>query len=88
MSGTRATLRNTGTAPAADVLNPKPPQAAATNDLWVGGFASEHPGGGNYLFGDGRADTISNYIAMNVFQSLGNRADGKTLDGDPTRSSY
>jgi prepilin-type N-terminal cleavage/methylation domain-containing protein/prepilin-type processing-associated H-X9-DG protein len=88
MSGTRATLRNTSTAPSAEILVPKPSKAATPNDLSVGGFASEHPGSCNYLFGDGRADTVSNYINMNVFQSLGNRADGKMLDGDPTRSSY
>jgi len=87
MSGTRATLRNTGAAPLLDVSNLAASKADESNDLWVGGFSSEHPGGCNFLFGDGRADTISAYINMNVYQALGNRADGKILDHDPTRNS-
>jgi prepilin-type N-terminal cleavage/methylation domain-containing protein/prepilin-type processing-associated H-X9-DG protein len=89
MSGTRATLRNTGTAPGASFSEPvlremlTPPK-----DLIVGGFSSEHSGGCNYLFGDGRADSISNCIDLEVFQALGNRADGKLLNGDPTRNGY
>ena len=42
----------------------------------MGGFSSEHPTGCNYLFGDGRADSISNCIDMKVLQQLANRADG------------
>jgi prepilin-type N-terminal cleavage/methylation domain-containing protein len=88
MSGTRAALRNTGTAQSWDIPSPKSPQATAKNDLWVGGFSAEHVSGCNYLFGDGRADSISNCIDMEVFRALGNRADGKILDRDPTRDSY
>jgi prepilin-type N-terminal cleavage/methylation domain-containing protein/prepilin-type processing-associated H-X9-DG protein len=86
MSGTRATLRNTATVPATEL--PAVPIPAELNDLWVGGFSSEHTSGSNFLFGDGRADTISNYIDPNVFQALGNRADGKIFDNDPTRNTY
>jgi prepilin-type N-terminal cleavage/methylation domain-containing protein/prepilin-type processing-associated H-X9-DG protein len=89
MSGTRATLRNTGTAPTSFVLESVSREALVPpKDLVVGGFSAEHSGGCNYLFGDGRADSISNHIDMNVFQILGNRADGKLLNSDPTRSLY
>jgi type II secretory pathway pseudopilin PulG len=87
MSGTRATLRNTGTAPSLDVSNRSAFKTDEPNDLWVGGFSSEHLVGCNFLFGDGRAQSISNYIDMNVYHALGNRADGKILDQDPTRNS-
>jgi len=86
MSGTRATLRNTGTPPASDLPN-VPPKAGESNDLWVGGFSSEHTAGCNFLFGDGRADTIGDCIDMNVYRALANRADGKILANDPTRMS-
>jgi prepilin-type N-terminal cleavage/methylation domain-containing protein/prepilin-type processing-associated H-X9-DG protein len=87
MSGARATLRNTGTPPYSSLSNPPASKTGEQNDLRVGGFSSEHPGGCNFLFGDGRADMISDYIDMQVFQALGNRADGKILPNDPTRMS-
>jgi len=87
MSGTRATLRNTGSSPGWGTPDPLAPDPAAKNDLWVGGFASEHAGVSNYLFGDGRTDSLSNCIDMKVFQQLGNRADGKLLEHDPTREN-
>jgi prepilin-type N-terminal cleavage/methylation domain-containing protein len=85
MSGTRATLRNTGSPPRWGARDPSLPNPAAKNDLWVGGFASEHPDVSNYLFGDGRTDSLSDHIDMTVFQLLGNRADGKLFSNDPTR---
>jgi prepilin-type N-terminal cleavage/methylation domain-containing protein len=88
MSGTRATLRNTGTAPSSGASTFTAANAAPPNDLWVGGFASEHYAACNYLFGDGRADSISNCIDMTVLQQLGNRADGKVSKNDPTRNNY
>jgi len=89
MSGTRATLRNTGwrinrpaeggaagsdTAEAVD-------QAAAEQDpaLVVGGFGSRHPSGGNFLFGDGRVTFLTETIDMDVYRQLGHRADGELL---------
>jgi prepilin-type N-terminal cleavage/methylation domain-containing protein len=84
MSGTRATLRNTGSAPGWGQPDPTAPDPAAKNDLWVGGFASEHPQISNYLFGDGRTESLSDCIDMKVLQQLGNRADGKLLTHDPT----
>ena len=89
MSGTRATLRNTGTPPGQglgriqrwDVHQPEP----LANDLTVGGFESEHPGCCNFLFGDCRVTTISYNVDAKIFQQLGSRADGKLLESGPTR---
>jgi prepilin-type processing-associated H-X9-DG protein len=84
MSGTRATLRNTGTP-----INGAPPTAAAgeavVTDLAVGGFASCHAGGAHFLFGDGAVRFLSSEIDQTVLQHLGHRADGELLSGDPTR---
>ena len=80
MSGTRATLRNTGTS--LDESDDVPPPA---NDLVVGGFNSDHPGVCNFLFGDGRTQSISRSIEQEVLERLGSRADGQLLDRGPTR---
>jgi prepilin-type N-terminal cleavage/methylation domain-containing protein len=99
MSGTRATLRNTGTplglAATAARLGPVPPGAPAEaqmgprgGDLRVGPFASEHQGICNFLFGDGRTEAIGDCIDLRVLQSLANRADGQCLRGDPTRGVW
>jgi prepilin-type N-terminal cleavage/methylation domain-containing protein len=88
MSGTRATLRNTGTPPrwvlGLDVQDDGQPQRPI-NDLAVGGFASAHPSCCNVLFGDGRTTTISYSVDLKVWQQLGNRADGQLLESGPTR---
>jgi prepilin-type N-terminal cleavage/methylation domain-containing protein len=85
MSGTRATLRNTGTpinAPPASG-GPKPPGPAA--ELAVGGFGSGHFGCAHFLFGDGAVRALGNDIDLGLFQQLGHRADGKLLTSGPTR---
>jgi prepilin-type N-terminal cleavage/methylation domain-containing protein/prepilin-type processing-associated H-X9-DG protein len=89
MSGTRATLRNTGTPPNAvrsrvnvrGGARPQPP----IGDLTVGGFESEHYGGCNCLFGDGRTTFISGNVDPKVFRQLGSRADGQLLESGPSR---
>lgn len=84
MSGTRATLRNTGnpigTAPTAGMLPPPddPPNV-------VGGFSSWHPQVALFAFGDGHVGPIRVSIAPAVFQQLGHRADGKLLNEDDYR---
>lgn len=83
MSGTRATLRNTGAPPGANVRGGRPQPPA--DDLTVGGFASAHAGLCNFLFGDGRTATLSNNVDPKVFRQLGNRADGQLLESGPTR---
>ena len=79
-SGTRSTLRNTGTkmnavkllpSGAAAVVNPTLPL------LFVGGFGSTHTGGAHFLFGDGSVHFLGETIAMPVYRRLGNRADGE-----------
>lgn len=93
MSGTRSTLRNTGT-----MINMTPAvrdnqspysrygreEDAATylvdqggDDLAVGGFSSHHPGGANFALGDGSVRFISETVDTEVYAQLGHRADGK-----------
>jgi len=49
---------------------------------YVGGFSSRHPGGANFLFGDGSVRFVSQKIRTSVYRSLGNRADGNLISGD------
>lgn len=104
MSGTRATLRNTG-APLGmgsagfgidDAVDPLGEEEAAgpgqgpdqDPTLLVGGFGSDHSGVTNFLFGDGAIHSISNAIAPSVWQQLGHRCDGKLLKEGPTRYEW
>ncbi|MCE5267323.1 MAG: DUF1559 domain-containing protein [Planctomycetaceae bacterium] len=97
MSGTRSTLRNAGTPPGktpgdtSDIYGSGVPvsagkSSATPSDLFVGGFSSEHGDVCNFLFGDGRTDSITNFIDMTVLQQLANRADGKLFTRGPTRN--
>ena len=79
MSGTRATLRNTGTP--LDQTNDEKP----ASDLFVGGFGAYHPAGANFLFGDVAVRFVSTTIDTDVYQQLAHRADGKLLKSGPTR---
>ena len=82
-SGTRATLRNTGTPLNADPALVKGTTASADpGALHVGGFASRHPGGANFSFGDGSVRFVRESIDLNVYRLLGHRADGETIGGD------
>jgi prepilin-type processing-associated H-X9-DG protein len=88
-SGTRSTLRNTGTPintglirsagwrrnPASVVAGPSPPD----DPYHVGGFASGHTGGANFAFGDGSIRFVSQTINRDVYRCLGNRADGEMI---------
>lgn len=71
MSGTRATLRNTGS----------PINATAGSEIesetFVGGFASGHPGGAQFAFGDGRVQFLDEGMDMTVYRRLANRADSQ-----------
>jgi prepilin-type processing-associated H-X9-DG protein len=89
MSGTRWTLRNTGTI--LNKLSSQPAPAwtgnvqgtdAETADgkrLHVGGFDSHHPGGANFAFGDGSVHFLSQTLDIQVYQQYGHRADGRLL---------
>jgi len=47
---------------------------------FVGSYSSNHPGGANFLFGDGSVRFLKNSISQNVLSLLGNRADGEFID--------
>jgi hypothetical protein len=84
-SGTRATLRNTGTPINSDrdEARPAPPSVQGqqvANPAHVGGFGSWHTQGACFAFGDGSIRFINETIDTGVFQKLGNRADGALLD--------
>jgi prepilin-type N-terminal cleavage/methylation domain-containing protein/prepilin-type processing-associated H-X9-DG protein len=93
-SGTRASLRNAGTPPSggwgpaattaiAPGATPLDPKAAEEQKLrFVGSFASHHPGGANFLFGDGSVRFIKATISPVVYSLLANRADGEAVDAD------
>jgi prepilin-type N-terminal cleavage/methylation domain-containing protein/prepilin-type processing-associated H-X9-DG protein len=84
MSGTRATLRNTGLVPnegVADVLRgiPAPVDAAPRDPLAVGGFSSHHPGGAQFAFGDGSVRFVNERVERETFLRLGSRNDGQLV---------
>ena len=86
MSGTRATLRNTGLVPdaaatiiAAEATAP-PANPTEAELLYVGGFASAHVGGVFVGFGDSSVRYISDEIDLTLWHHLGNRADGNLTD--------
>lgn len=98
-SGTRATLRNTGTPiNSGDILySPTPIQTWGAdgrvgsgpairpdpkNPGLVGGFASKHPGGADFAFGDGSVRFLNETISHEVYRCLGNRADGEMIGAD------
>ena len=82
MSGTRATLRNTGA-----FTLPKRTrrgvylQEEESDSTIVGGFGSFHTGGGNFVFADGSVRFLSESIEMELYQNLGNRNDGAMIGG-------
>lgn len=94
MSGTASTLRNTGTAinkqwggsvapGMTDDERPATPEPGEPDPtLFVGGYSSRHPGGANFLFGDGSVRFLKNTLATHVFHCLGNRADGELVSAD------
>jgi prepilin-type N-terminal cleavage/methylation domain-containing protein/prepilin-type processing-associated H-X9-DG protein len=50
---------------------------AHPEDYW-----SHHPGGVNFLFGDGSVHFIKNSISQATFQALGTRSGGETISAD------
>ena len=80
MSGTRATLRNTGSIAGRTTRNGAIPITPNNSLLLVGGFSSSHTGGANFAFGDGSIRFLSQSISPVLFQKFGNRHDGLMLD--------
>lgn len=87
MSGTRATLRNTG-----EKINlnltalrnqfPLPGNSgnpAPITPERVGGFSSHHPGGAHFMLGDGSIRFIAENIDQATFRRLANRSDGEPV---------
>ncbi len=74
-SGTRWTLRNGGTK-----INAFGPFATAKQPDPVGGFASYHPGGANFVFADGHVYFLKQTMSQVALQRLLNRADGELID--------
>lgn len=83
-SGTRSTLRNTGTLPNAQVpaynynagYGNNPGDADESAPGYVGGFHSRHAGGVQAALADGSVRFISENINPQTYQQLGDRADG------------
>lgn len=86
VSGTRATLRNTGTLINASNVGQSGrvgrelPEGA--DELWVGGFASHHPGGAQFCFADGSIRFLTDTIDPDFYKNLGHHADGAMMGGD------
>ena len=84
-SGTRATLRNTGSFEklsygANGLPNIAVAEGANSGPLYVGGFGSFHAGDiANFAFADGSVRAMSQKIDPNLLQLLGHRADGEIM---------
>lgn len=94
-SGTRATLRNAGSinfspphvpAPQQDFGGQFPGQPQSfggqtvePGSLIVGGFASYHAGGANFVLGDGATRFISQAISKDLLRQYGDRADEELM---------
>lgn len=48
----------------------------------VGGFLSHHPGGANFLMGDGSVRFLKERIEQRVYRSLAHRSDGGLISAD------
>src|SRR5262249_48829711 len=97
MSGTHATLRNTGTPinggfrpgaiPAGPVPGDDDDEAPATGDdgtaSYVGGFGSRHPGGANAPFGGGSGRVLKASISNKGLRPLGHRGRRELLSAAP-----
>lgn len=81
ISGTRATLRNTGSLQGKfSARNGAMPIPKEEDVFLVGGFGSNHTGGANFAFGDGSIRYVSANILPALLQKLGSRHDGQMLD--------
>ncbi|MCA9118046.1 MAG: DUF1559 domain-containing protein, partial [Planctomycetaceae bacterium] len=83
MSGTRSSLRNTGSLVKIDSrtgrASEQQPEGAEPDLLHVGGFGSWHEGGLHVAMGDGSVRFLSENIDRSVLGQLGNRSDGELM---------
>jgi prepilin-type processing-associated H-X9-DG protein len=66
-------------------LNTKPGQGTTYTSYGAelnGAFASGHPGGGNFAFGDGRVRFISENIALTTYRALSTISQGEVVSSD------
>lgn len=92
LSGTRATLRNTGSldmmsgrfrADDGVEFGEELPEIDLESPKYVGGFGSHHAGGVvNFAFADGAVRSIRSSIDPKVYRLLGNRSDGQLIKGE------
>ena len=61
-------------------MAPNAPCGFIEHDNRVGGWGSGHPGGANFLFGDGSVHFLTNEVERSVFAAAALRADGEVLD--------
>lgn len=67
--------------PPAPVPGPGAAPGGPGTPLYVGGFASDHPNGCMFAFGDGSVRYISNSLSLPTLQQLAHRNDGKLPQG-------
>lgn len=83
VSGTRATLRNTGSLETGEAYLPAANSTASDKQklgpLYVGGFGSYHAGGVNIGLADGCTRFLSLQVDPQTLRQLGNRADGEIM---------
>lgn len=80
-SGTRSSLRNTGHLLSGDPLG-NFGAMMLDDDLdptEVGGFASNHPGGAQFVLADGAVRFLTQTLDAKMLENLGNRADGAMM---------
>ena len=46
------------------------------------GFRSNHPGGANFLFGDGTVRFVKETINLTVYANLSTRSNGEVISAD------
>lgn len=80
-TGTRATLRNTGTPPNNGGLTDQPGllPPSPQNALRVGGFGGYHPTGANIGFADGSVRFVTDSIDAKLFENFGSRSGGELV---------
>ncbi len=70
------------TGPASDIVSGSISDGNTPNHQGADGFASQHPGGCQFLFGDGSARFIKETLAPQVFRALATRSGGEILSAD------